>query len=123
MTQRPPPAAGREVMPQDASVPGVILTLLVLTAMTVLACAVGALLYVVPFVVTVDMAERRGLSTNRLGALALLLALGSAACAYVALHHHLAVVPAILLAWTGPAVVSLNAVGGGAGGRQGAHES
>lgn len=100
-----------------------ISTLLVVTLLAVLACAAVIALYVVPFVRTVDMAERRSFSPNRFGAIALVFALMSAGLAYAGLHTHALLVPAALLAWAGPALVAVLPAGHRRLGRQGAHES
>ncbi len=100
-------------------------TLLVTAVLTVVACAVGALVLVVPFLVGVDMAERRGYSTERWGALCLLgTGLGVAVAALVASKDlsTLLFLPALVLAWGAPAVLSLLAPGQRVGGPQGVHE-
>lgn len=100
-----------------------ILTLLATTVLVVLVCAVVVGLYVVPFVRTVDMGERRGFSTARVGALALLLALASLGFGYLGIHAHALLIPAALLSWAGPAVVALLAPGSRGLGCSGAHEA
>ncbi len=101
-----------------------LLSLLSLTVLVVVLCAVGAVLTVVPFVVGVELAERRGYATLRWGlvsaagpALGLLLA--------YAVHGGLPAVlylPAAVLCWVVPGVLLLLAPGLSAGGRQGLHE-
>lgn len=102
-----------------------LLSLLALALLVALVCVVLVLLGLAPYLRGVDMAERRGFSTLRWGAvsaagpgLGLLLGL------WVHRGHHDAVlyVPALLLTWSVPAVLSLLVPGQLIGGRQGAHE-
>ena len=105
---------------------GDLLLALVSLALIVVLVGVGiVLLGLAPYLRGVDMAERRGYSALRWGAvsaagpvLGLLLAL------WVRRGHHDGVLyaPALLLTWSVPAVLSLLAPGQAVGGRQGAHE-
>lgn len=103
----------------------VLSALLLTTLFALLACVVGLLGLVVPFVVGVDMAERRGFSTERWGALCLLGSGLALAVAYAVLTQHLGFVlylPALALAWGTPGVLALLAPGQRVGGAQGLHE-
>ena len=101
---------------------GTVVTALLLAAA---ACAAGIGLLVVPFVRSVDVAERHGFSAARWGAVSL--AAGGLAAlvgAWVLQHDHpvLLVVPAAL-AWAGPAALALlDASQTRVGGVQGGHE-
>jgi bacteriorhodopsin len=98
---------------------------LLVTLVLALLAGLGVALAVAPFVLGVDMAERRRFSTDRWGAVCLL---GIAvALVWVFQVHHgdwprplhlLALVPA----WAGPAVLAVLGPGQRAGGTQGAHE-
>lgn len=102
-------------------------TLVTVLLLLVAACAVGVGLSVAPFVLGVDMAERRGFSTTRWGAisiggiaLALLLGLESVK---LGLPTVLLLLPAVALAWTGPGVLALlDATQTRLGGTQGTHQ-
>lgn len=102
-----------------------LLALLSLALIVVLGCVALVLLGVTPYLRGIDMAERRGFSTLRWGAFS---AGGPAVgflLAYWVHHgHHDGVlyVPALLLTWAVPAVLSLLAPGQWIGGAQGAHE-
>jgi len=89
--------------------------------------AVGAALTAVPFVVAVDMAERRRFSATRWGGVQLALLVLAALVFLVGWRHgHLLLlgVPAALLCWLTPLVVSLLSTDDGPlGGYQGAHEA
>lgn len=105
-----------------------MLSLLLSTVVVVLAVLVLATLAVgvtaVPFVKVVDMAERRGFSPARWGGAQLVLLALAGLVAYVGLKHAVVLVlPALLLCWLAPLVVSLlSRTDTWAGGRQGAHE-
>jgi hypothetical protein len=101
----------------------VLTTLLVMTVLTVLACLAVIGLYVVPFVKTVDLAERRGFSTLRFGAIALVFAAASALLLLKAKDHAVLLLPALVVSWAGPALLKVLPVGQKGFGRQGAHES
>ena len=101
--------------------------LLSLLLVVVVVAAIGAVLAAVsalPFVVAVDMAERRGFSPARWGGLELVLLALAATVTYLGWKHNVLLMPlAVLLAWAAPLLLSLlsgweQAVGG----RQGAHE-
>lgn len=97
----------------------------VVGALALLACLAGLLLVVAPFVVAVDAAERRGLSTARAGVVAVA-GLGLAAVVALVLLRA-GVTPVALalpavLAWTVPGALSLARPGLSLGGRSGAHE-
>jgi hypothetical protein len=101
----------------------VIQTVAVVVVLAALGCAVLVGLYVVPFVLAVDMGERRGFSTFRVGVGCLLVAAVSLLLAFAGRHTHLLLLPAVLLAWAGPAVLSLVASSQTRfGGREGVHE-
>lgn len=103
----------------------VVVALLVVLVIASLACLVGAALTVVPFVVGVDMAERRGYSTDRWGALCLLGPAAAMALGYV-VHAsgsgRVLYLPVALLAWAGPGLLAVLAAGQPVGGPQGVHE-
>ena len=85
-----------------------LLAALSLAAILVVGCVVGIGVVVLPFVLTVDLAERRGFSTTRWGAIALVdaaLALGSASL--VVKHSALVLLATAALAWAAPAALSL----------------
>lgn len=104
---------------------GLLLGLLSLTVFVAVLCLIGALLTVAPFVVAVELAERRGYAAVRSG-------LGAAAGPVIGLVLVYAVhgadlskvlyLPAVLLCWSVPGALLLLAPGLRAGGRQGAHE-
>jgi len=100
-------------------------TLVVLSLLVVLACVALVIVTVGPFVVGVEMAERRRFSTDRWGAVCLF-GIGLAlALAYVVHSKHLSAVlylPAVALAWVGPGLLALLAPGQSVAGVQGAHE-
>lgn len=103
----------------------VLSTLLLMTFFALLACALGLLVLVAPFVVGVDMAERRGFSTERWGALCLLGSALGVAVGYAVRSQDLSVtlyLPALALAWATPGVLALLAAGQRIGGPQGLHE-
>jgi hypothetical protein len=103
--------------------------MLLSVVLTVLALAVlavgGVLCTAVPFVVAVDMAERRCFSPARWGAAQLVLLVLGGLVGYVALKHlALLLLPAVLLCWMTPlALWVLSADDTRIGGRQGAHEA
>ena len=103
----------------------VLLAVGVLGALAALACLAGLLLAVAPFVVAVDLAERRGLSTARAGAVALAGLSLAAVVALVLLRAEFTPLALLLpagLAWTVPSVLSLARPGLPFAGRTGAHE-
>ena len=98
---------------------------LIVVLLVALACSVAALVLVAPFVVCVDMAERRRFSADRWGALAL----GAAALTLLLLlllhawgWSRVLYLPAAALAWAPPALLALIAPGAQVGGTQGEHE-
>ena len=106
-----------------------MIDLLLSLAFVLLLVALGAvlllLLTVAPFVLAVDMAERRGFSAGRWGLLSLL-AIGAALALGLLLRDGSLplLLPLVVLAWAGPAVLSLMHPGQqGVGGRQGLHEA
>ena len=102
-----------------------LLSLLSLVLIVVLCAVLLVLLGLVPYLRGVDMAERRGFSTLRWGAVS---AAGPALALVLALlvhqghHDGVLYVPALLFTWAVPAVLSLLAPGQLVGGTQGAHE-
>jgi hypothetical protein len=103
-----------------------LLTLLVLCAIVALVCLAVIALGVLPFVLAVDAAERRGFSPTRWGAGALagiVLALGLALWTLHGDHSKVLLVPAVLLSWGGVGVLCLLSTDQTRiGGTQGAHE-
>ena len=104
-----------------------LLSVLVVVLLAAVAVAVAVAFSVVPFVMATDLAERRGFSAGRWGGTQLvLLAISALATLVGARHGHLVllVVPAALLCWITPAVLSLLSPDEQAlGGYQGAHEA
>ena len=103
-----------------------MLSSVVLAVLAVLVLAVvGVLCTAVPFVVAVDMAERRRFSPARWGGVQLVLLVLGALVGYVGLKHNaLLLLPAVLLCWMAPLVLwVLSADETRIGGRQGAHEA
>jgi hypothetical protein len=101
------------------------LALLDLALIVVLGGAALVLLGVAPYLRGLDMAERRGFSTLRWGAVSAtgpVLAVLLAFWVHKGGHDPVLYVPALLLTWSVPAVVALLAPGQSVGGRQGAHE-
>lgn len=102
-----------------------LLSLLSLGLIVTVGSVAVVLLGVAPYLRGVDMAERRGFSALRWGAVS---AAGPALGALLAFwvhqgkHDPLLYLPALLLTWSVPAVVALLAPGQAVGGRQGAHE-
>ena len=105
---------------------GLLETLVVLSLIVVAAVVVGTVMVVVPFVVGVDMAERRGFSTQRWGAVCLLATAIMLLLGYVVLTHDLTkvlLVPAAAVGWAGPGLLALlDSSQRALGGLQGAHE-
>ena len=102
-----------------------LLALLSLALIVALGCVVLVLLGLAPYLRGVDMAERRGFSTLRWGAVSAAgPALGFLLVLWVRRGDHDGVLylPALLLTWSVPAALSLLAPGQLVGGRQGAHE-
>jgi hypothetical protein len=105
-------------------VSSLLVSLLAVLLIVLVAAAVAVGLLVVPFVVAVDMAERRGFSTWRCGLLTLA-CLGVGAGGILALRHHspLLLVPCAALCWAVPGLLSLLSEDQKRlGGRQGGHE-
>jgi hypothetical protein len=96
----------------------VVVVLVLVVAVLLVVCTV------VPFVRAVDMAERRGFSTGRWGGAQLVLLAAGALLAYAGLRHTvLLLLPAALLCWAAPLLLSLLGPRDGAvGGYHGAHE-
>ena len=87
-----------------------LLTLGMVMLLTVGGCLLVLLLGILPFVLGVDAAERRGFSTERWGVVCLLgVLLGAAFALWVLRGDHLVLLllPAAVLCWVGPAVISL----------------
>ena len=86
-----------------------ITTVLFVLMFAVLACVAGVLVVVVPFVVAVDMAERRGFATSRTGTATLLLMLAGLGLGYAAVQgrYWLLLLPAVALAWSGPGILTM----------------
>jgi hypothetical protein len=85
-----------------------LLAVLTVSAFVVVVGLVAVALVVLPFVLTVDMAERRGFSTARWGAVALVDAgLALATASLVLKHSALLLVLSAVLAWAAPAALSL----------------
>jgi type II secretory pathway component PulK len=103
-----------------------LVTLVTVLLLLVVACAIAVGVLVVPFVVAVDMAERRRFSTARWGAVALVgSGLAVMVAALIPLQHlsGLLLTLSVALAWTGPGVLALlDASQRRVGGTQGAHE-
>jgi hypothetical protein len=100
----------------------VLLSTLAVAAFVVVIGLLGIGLVVVPFVLSIDMAERRDFSTTRWGGLVLVLVVVTAGIAS-RLSPLLFVVPAVI-AWTVPAVLALmDSSQARVGGRQGAHQA
>ncbi|MCW2544509.1 MAG: hypothetical protein JWM40_2061 [Frankiales bacterium] len=101
------------------------MTLGVLCAIVAIVCLLVVALGVLPFVLAVDAAERRGFSTTRWGAVALggtALMLVVAYWDVVGDHARVWLLPAVLLSWAGLLVLSLLGERSRIGGPQGAHE-
>lgn len=102
-----------------------LLSALLLALVVLVAASVLAVLTALPFVLAVDLAERRSFSTARWGALQLALALLGLVVGWVALRHALLLALAVpLLCWAVPLVLLLlgpddRAVGGYRGVHQG----
>lgn len=103
-----------------------LMTLVVLCALVAAGCLLLVLLVVVPFVVTVDQAERRGFSTARWGAVSIGAVVVMAALAYwieAGDHTRVIHVVPVALGLLPPLVVSLlDPAQAKVGGTQGAHE-
>jgi hypothetical protein len=103
-----------------------LVTLVTVLSLLVAACALVVGLVVVPFVVAVDMAERRGFAPTRWGAVTLVgsgLGLLLAGSILQQRYSLLLLTVAAALACTGPGVVALlDASQKRLGGTQGAHE-
>jgi hypothetical protein len=85
-----------------------LLSALTVAAMLAVVCVAGIVLVVVPFVLAVDMAERRGFSATRWGAIALVdAALVLASVSLVRKHSALVLVLSALIAWAVPLALSL----------------
>ena len=85
-----------------------LLAALSLAAILVVGCVVAIGVVVLPFVLTVDLAERRGFSTTRWGAIALVdTALALASASLVMKHSALVLLATAALAWAAPAALSL----------------
>jgi hypothetical protein len=103
-----------------------LLTLLVLCGIVAVGCLLVVALGVLPFVLTVDAAERHGFSTRRWGAVALagtalMLAIGDWVVSGD--HSRVLLLPAVVLGWGGLLVLSLlSRDQTRVGGYQGAHE-
>jgi hypothetical protein len=102
-----------------------LVTVLFAAVMVVVAAALAALLTAAPFVVAVDMAERRRLSPGRWGAVQLALTGLGGVLAYLTLRHSaLLLVPVPFLCWLAPVGLALMGDSPGRlGGYQGAHEA
>ena len=102
-----------------------LLSVLSLALLVALLCVVLVVLGVAPYLRGIDMAERRGFSTFRWGAVSAagpLLAFLLAYSVHKGHHDGVLYAPALLLTWSVPAVLSLLAPGQLVGGTQGAHE-
>ena len=77
---------------------------------------------VVPFVVGVDMAERRMFSPRRWGAVCLVGVLAGLACAWLLRSAGPVALSALLLGWAAPAALAVLGPGSALGGEPGAHE-
>ena len=119
------PAAVRGPGDRTAAVSDLLLALLALTGLVVVLCLLGLGLLVAPFVLAVDLAERRGFASVRSGVVA---ATGPAVGLLLAYAVHSAdlsrvlYLPAALLCWAVPGALALLAPGLRGGGRQGLHE-
>jgi hypothetical protein len=99
-------------------------SMLAMVALALLAGAVAVACTAVPFVKAVDLAEQRGFSTVRWGAVELVLLALAAVVGYVGWRHSLVLLlPAVLLCWAAPLVITLlSRDDRGIGGYQGRHE-
>ena len=101
-------------------------TLAVLSLIVIAIGMAGTLLVVVPFVVGVDMAERRGFSTQRWGGICVLGSVLMVLGGYLVLTHDLSKVlllPTAAVGWSGPGLLALlDSSQRLVGGSQGAHE-
>lgn len=77
---------------------------------------------VVPFVVGVDMAERRLFSPQRWGAVCLACVGAGLGCAWILRHQGWVAVLGLLLGWAAPAALAVLGPGSALGGEPGAHE-
>lgn len=77
---------------------------------------------VLPFVVGVDMAERRRFSPRRWGAICLAGVLAGVACAWLLRSAGPLALGALLLGWAPPAALAVLGPGAALGGEPGAHE-
>ncbi|MDX6218393.1 MAG: hypothetical protein QOD70_191 [Frankiales bacterium] len=102
-----------------------LLSVLVVALLALVVGALAAVFTAWPFVLAVDMAERRGFSPTRWGGVQLvLLGLGALLAVLALRHTGFLLLPAAVLCWVTPLVLSLlkeDEVG--VGGQQGAHES
>lgn len=103
----------------------VLVAVLTVFVLALLGSAVLALVTALPFVVGVDLAERRGFSTDRWGAACVVGSVVALLAAYELHHHHVTkvlVVAVLLVAWVVPVVLSLlSPQQRGLGGPSGAH--
>ena len=102
-----------------------LVTVLFAVVVVLAAAALAALFTAAPFVVAVDMAERRRFSAGRWGAVQLTLTGLAGVLAYLTLRHSaLLLVPVPFLCWLVPVGLALMGNGTGRlGGYQGAHEA
>jgi hypothetical protein len=103
-----------------------LLTLLAVCGLALAGCLAVLLLGVLPFVRTVDVAERRGFSTFRWGAdaiVGIVIMLAFAYCVIARDWSKLLLIPAVGMAWVSLAVVALiNPDDHHVGGIAGAHQ-
>lgn len=92
---------------------------LVLVAVVAAVLAAGT---VVPFVVGVDMAERRRFSPRRWGAVCLVGVLAGVAAAWLLRSHGAVALLGLVLGWATPALLAVLGPGSPLGGEPGAHE-
>ena len=85
-----------------------LLAVLAVAAVVVAVCAAFVVLVVLPFVLTLDLADRRGFSTMRWGAVSLVDAVLALATASLVLKHSaLLLALSVVLAWAAPLALSL----------------
>ena len=97
-------------------------SLVAVLVVVALAVAWLAAMTVAPFVVGVDLAERRGVAGHRAGALCAVAVLGALAAAWVLRDHLWLAVPALGVSWLGPVALSALGPGTALAGGTGAHE-
>ncbi len=101
-------------------------TLLVVALLAAVVLGVGVGVTVAPYVLSIDMAERRGFSSTRWGAVALVLVVLMVVTGFEVVKRHapfLLLVPLAGFGWLTPLVLMLVGDTSRLGGREGAHEA